>query len=373
MTARICLQGYYGHGNFGDDVLMIVAHDIVRRIWPGAEIAVRVEHPDGMAYIPRLLPGVALVRPGDRSRYDVIVQGGGGVYFDWSRGGLGSRALEAAIRTVGWRAWVAGERLLRRIAGRQRPAAALRIGLGLGVGTFARGSGKLRRAMPLIRETDAIWVRDQESVANWARLNPRVEPVLGSDLAFLTDAWRPRLRPRGRSGRRRLGVILRPDAQRGAPMAETAPAAVAALAERHAVTVFGFHAGHDGPVLRALEGHPQIVWNPREMALSAFAEALAGQDALLTARAHGAICGACLGVPSAVLGIEPKLETVQRMLPGAAVPADPTRPESWGEAVERALGIGPEPIMADVDRNRRLGEAALGAVMAAAGIQRLEF
>ena len=104
------------------------------------------------------------------------------------------------------------------------------------------------------------------------------------------------------------------------------------------------------------------IWQPEATTIADFAAKLATQDVLLSSRAHGAICGACLGVPSVIVNIEPKLTQVHAMLSNASrlVPAQDTN--AWIKTLAELRALNPLIIEADVEKNRAASEAALNAM-----------
>lgn len=365
---HIVLVGYYGRGNFGDDVLLKVTHGILRECYPRAAFTVFVSGQRG-GYLMRMLEGEVTVQSPTRLRHvDLIVHGGGGVLFDFRAHGPRARALEWVVRRVGFPAYVRLEQLLRALVRRPRMTASCRVGLGIGVGSFTPGSPKLREALPVLAEMDLLWVRDQESLTHlepFASVLPQSAIIEGSDLAFLTKHWMPEPSPpadppAAPGAKPRLGVILRdwPDTLGGMRSSKLAPV-LAHLAERYALTGFVFEAEGDPETIAAFAPYPCHVWQPETMTMAAFCELLRGQDVLLTSRAHGAICGACLGVPSAILTIEPKLRQVRAMLPESTVATPPHRPEEWPAAIEAARALPADAIGEDVTRNTAQSEAAL--------------
>jgi polysaccharide pyruvyl transferase WcaK-like protein len=110
------------------------------------------------------------------------------------------------------------------------------------------------------------------------------------------------------------------------------------------------------------------VWRPDRHDLVSFLEELAGQDAFVTARAHGAICAACLGRASVILEIEPKLRAVHDMLPRAtrlaAVDSDAA---TLGALIDEVLDIPVPMIAQDVTANREASRRALDEVSARCG------
>ncbi len=368
MHPEIVLIGYYGKANFGDDVLLKVSHALARQILPSAAIAVRAG--SEADYFDRLLGEPVTFLPfGTRENHELIIHGGGGNFFDFATHGLGDRILNRAFFSPGVEGFIRLEALARRINGRSRLSAQHRIGLGIGIGTFTPGSPRLREALPVLAEFDSLWLRDPDSQTNLDLLGVRPPTVNGSDLAFLWEHWCPTamaLAPRRkRAFRPSLGLILRDwPSGSGEGFATALRPAIAYLSARYDLTVISLDAATDAGSISALRDLPLRIWEPSRNSIADFAATIAAQDVLITSRAHGAICGACLGRPSVVLGIEPKLHAVHRMLPKATRFALPsTNPVDLAELVQEALDIADSDIAADALRNRVESERALAVVM----------
>lgn len=366
-SPEVVLLGYYGHGNFGDDVLMVVAHAVARRMLPDARIALRIG--TSATYPDRLLGlGVERLPFGTRDRHQLILHGGGGNFFDFSPHGPLDRVVNALLMVGGEKAFLRFEACARSLVGRPSMSARTRLGLGLGIGTFTPGSPKLREVLPVLDDFDALWLRDAESIVNLSRLGVAPPLVRGSDLAFLWEHWCPpslALAPLPiRPVRPRVGVILRDWPVGGTAFVHRMAPVLERLSIRFELTLISLDPATDAGMLTALRSLPQVIWSPDRMDIPAFLENLAAQDVLLTARAHGAICGACVGRPSVILEIEPKLRAVHAMLPGTTrlVPP-PYDPETVVARLEEALAIPSECIAIDVLRNREESERALDAVL----------
>jgi polysaccharide pyruvyl transferase WcaK-like protein len=367
---RVLLIGYYGKGNFGDDVLLTVTAALARRHLFDASLYVLSAAADP-SYVKSMLGGdVGLVRYGERDRFDLVVHGGGGTFFDYGNYGLRDRAIGRLVDLVGHRHFVAAERTARTIAARPRLEGEVRLGLGIGVGRFSPGSPRLRDALPALLNFTYLGVRDPTSLTNLERLGLANPARLGADLAFLSDYWAPDLpKPRRSFDRPRLGIILRDWPSPGAsdPLRDAVMVSAQRLARDYEITFLTFEADHDPATIEAAGAGPSIVWNPKAgSTLAGFATELARQDVLITSRAHGAICGAVLGVPSLIIEIDPKLRTVHEMLPNAtrSVPADPQLLNEWPGHLQALRSTEPAAIAADVASNRARAERMVRQAMA---------
>lgn len=370
---EVVLIGYYGRRNFGDDVLMTVTHAIARRILPGASIGVRLG--TDASYPSRLVgEKVTKVPFGTRDKHRVIIHGGGGTFFDFGTHPLSARFVNSVLLSAGAQTFVQSENAVRWATSRPRMSAQTRIGLGLGVGTFTPGSRKLLEALPLLADFDHLWVRDPGSKRNLERLSVGPIPTVGSDLAFLSKDWCPpdlELKRSSKTGARpKLGVILRDwPVGSGSHFGDGFRSVMASLSEKYDLTLISFDTTTDAGTLRAFQDFPHQVWEPELTDFATFSLMLSDHDVLLTSRAHGAICGACLGRPSVILEIEPKLSAVHAMLPNSTRLARPGSDASLiASRIEEALSISVDSIAEDVIRNRNLSENALLSIMEGASL-----
>lgn len=369
MAPDIVMVGYYGRGNFGDDVLLKTTHSVVRESFPELTIGVRIGKPT--AYVAELLgAGVVQIPFGTRDSHRLLVHGGGGNFFDFGNYGRGRRLLNRGLLMAGPSIYLLMERIARRIARRETLRARVRIGMGLGVGTFEPGSSRLLDALPVLSDFDALWLRDKASKSNLLALGISPHTVLGSDLAFLHEHWCPpalvlQQNPARSDVKPRLGVVLRDwPTNSASSYAEHFIPVVQQLSLKFDIHVISLDPATDADVLSTLSHLPVIAWRPDVMTLHDFTGSLASMDVFLTSRAHGAICGAILGRPSVILEIEPKLRAVHEMLPQSSrllsAQPDPAQVES---AVEQVLAFPLARIAKDIARNAALSRDALTEVL----------
>jgi polysaccharide pyruvyl transferase WcaK-like protein len=367
----VLLLGYYGRGNFGDDVLLKVTHALVKRAWPRCALFARCSG-DAPGYVPRLLgdPSLTVLPYAAGRRFDVIVHGGGGTFFDFAVGSGLDAVVNLLVRSGGGALYARAEGWARALLGRPRDTARVRIGWGIGVGTFTRSSRALRHKVQPLLDFDGLMVRDEESLRNLKALGLSVSAERGSDVAFLHELWsarRPRRAP-SPGGRRRLGIVLRDwgGGGRNPAHARAVVETAHALACRYDITFLLLDAA-DRETAALVREWPVVAWDPHAASLEEFATAVASVDLLLTSRAHGAICGAALGVPSALIDIEPKLRAVHDMLPRSTriVSASPAADELL-RTLDELSGLDPSVLASEVASNRALAAASVARLVALA-------
>lgn len=355
---RVLLTGYYGRGNFGDDILLKTTYGIMRQRLPEAHISVSIGRHGG-DYVRTMLGDVTLIRPDENHHFDLIMHGGGGVFFDFERYGMAHRLYERFTHALGIRFFIKAEQAWRNIS---RTTADMRLGMGIGVGTFNPGSARLREKLPVLLDMKAMWVRDAQSLENLKRFDSLMNTHLlkGSDLAFLTEHWMPPLLRTPSPSRPRLGIILRDQREeKGSLFPAALSSLLERLAQRYDITGFIFDGLYDRKMQAALSPYPTHIWNPEVTGIADYISHLGAQDVLLSSRAHGTICGACAGVPSVIVAIEPKLQQVHEMLPNCTRLVEPRQLEHWEPAIEAMLTIDSARIAFDVQQNRLSSEQAL--------------
>jgi polysaccharide pyruvyl transferase WcaK-like protein len=89
------------------------------------------------------------------------------------------------------------------------------------------------------------------------------------------------------------------------------------------VTFLSFDRNHDKAYIAQFSGARKlVVWDPEVMAIADFLAMFASHDAVITARAHGAILGAVMGVVPICLGISQKLKEVSKFFPKGGLLVD---------------------------------------------------
>lgn len=360
----ILIRGYYGAGNFGDDILSLVAYRAVTTHVARDRVALESHSDD---YLPTLFGHpVRTVRPGADEEASTLVLGGGGLFYNFAGGSTAARPFEALLPLLGARTFGRAYDLLSLVRpGRTQRWRARNIAFGLGIGPFVPGSRNRVTAAMTLAHYDGIAVRDPVSLATLRAWGLADRAAQFTDIAFLRRFWMPRAgtqEPRPR----RVGLVLRDwkHAPNFNSYLEALPGVVEALRARGVEgRLIAFDARQDDRMLRRLPlDAPPLVWDPYTMTLSQFCDELRAHDVIVSARAHGSIVGSCLGVPSICVAIEPKLEEVARMLEGSArIWRAPFAGEELLRLVDEALNDdgARRQVEEVVARNERVAERSL--------------
>ena len=355
----ILLVGYYGKGNFGDDVLFIVTYNFVKKIQPNASISVFCDNCDNQYFSNLIGENIKTTYPGEREHFDMVIHGGGGTFFDFNKGSLADLAINFGIKLIGYHNFCRLEKLIRQITGKTNITTEKRYGLGLGVGTFTASSKKFKYNIPTLQDFDSLIVRDSTSVGNLLRLGIKRNIEQGSDLAFMDNFWVPRKIKNKTSNRDKLrvGLILRDwNVSLNTNYLTNIEKMLGQLNESFVLTIFVFDQQTDHEVRSCAHKYSSCVWNPSQIEFDAYCERIADQDVIVTSRAHGAMCGAVLAVPSVLIDIEPKLRTIHALLNNSTslLSVDSLTIEVLMDEIHRLHNIDKKIIEKDVQKNKML-------------------
>lgn len=334
---RVLLLGYAGHGNFGDDLLLGLAVEAIRRAGPH-EITIHTSATGDRAdYLGKWFPEARLAKGrltgGLVSRHERVLYFGGGVLFDYER-------LRMARR-------------LRRLVSEFRIFTLPRLlggvafgGIGMGLGPFACKAG-LALAGRRIRPFGILGVRDEVSLglaraqgATQARLTPDLSLVLADGSQPLCadhaeDPARPRILvcprhyPHGPRKDRYLASL------------ELAIQGIRKAIPGARVTAFGFQGRHDEEALDRIGkgADDQVMWDPWKMEVRDVLRLFAAQDLVISSRMHGIFVAGMAGTPSVAIGVDPKLAYAAGFFRNSEHVEDTAAAEAIVTAAHRALAM----------------------------------
>jgi polysaccharide pyruvyl transferase WcaK-like protein len=322
---KILIAGYYGFRNLGDDILLLCSFRLLRTIEPQAEIWILSEskQPD---YIQELLgEKVNIINNSVNQHFDVIIHGGGGVHFDFKDGEKQYFWLNKIIHKIGIDEFRQLFSLYKKLRGRNTITSDKRLGIGIGVGTFTPSSQKFYNSIQILADYDTLFVRDEQSLHNVQRYHFKYPTYVSTDLAFLREYWLPQLPATIVANSKKVGIVLRDwPYDNNAHFSIIKDLCRNLIKQGFQVTCYALDVLTDQEFIKEFgQEYEMVVWQPDKMTLKSFLTLMQREEVIVSSRAHGAIVGACLGIPVICLGIEPKLETVAKMLKESAsfVPA----------------------------------------------------
>jgi polysaccharide pyruvyl transferase WcaK-like protein len=338
-SPRLVAVGFQGFGNVGDEAILcglerllhgaatveVIVAGTVAPVW--AAPAARRVHPWKLMPTPAAMK---LIRRSD----GLIISGGGLVNDYWP------------MVIPRYLAWVLAARLMGRPV----------VWAGIGVGPVRRLPWRVLGGLAFALSTSVL-VRDRASESAALKLLPAARVVMAADPAFAMEAT-----PRAvRSG---IGFIIRspaPGDESHLPrLVDALATAIIALQGRGVpVDILTMHPSEDEAMTAALQTSLRAVLSDRARQViavrplppnpDAAATALGGYEALVTARLHGLILGAVVGVPSVAIVYDAKVGAAAELLglSDVAIPVD----EVTAPRIEEALAS-----LADPGRGEQLAE-----------------
>lgn len=309
------VRGNFAEGNFGDDALLLAAHNLLMRHYPADRI--RYECP-ALAYRQDEACEARTASRLDIFRANAIIYGGGTQFFSFPNSGHGNGKRSLLRQTASIMRRVPASLYIKARAWRENVIAS--AGIGLGFGPFVPNSPATQAAGKLAAAMSFLWVRDAASLAFCASCGAG-GAFQSSDLCFLPSFQNLHVATRSQPSPAtmpRVGFVLRDwhySGKDGLPVAPYVQAAAECRKKGLQVQFFIFSPKRDQQTLRELAaaGENVICWNPQSMRITDYVTMLDSCDLLVTQRFHAAIFSLLLGKPFMAVGIEPKLDMVADM------------------------------------------------------------
>lgn len=305
----VVIDGFYGHGNAGDEAILASIVQRIRSFDPEADVIASTADP---AYTTALHDVDDAVR-----RYD-------------PRSGLPNREWLAAVRRAD-QFWIGGGGLFgERKMLRYALASAIARGFGTEVATVCVGSGPIdegnRLVAPLLSHAGAVTVRDEftaetlRRAGGTGRIDVLADPVFGYDRVETAAALPPTIDDA--LSEDAIAVALRAPADGELDATAIAGALSEAAAERDARVVFlPFHcrrsdAPSDVTVARRVAAHQDDAGTvcTTELTYRQLLDAIERADVLVGMRLHSVVFAALVGTPFVGLPYAPKCASHLRRL-----------------------------------------------------------
>jgi|GEM_PF-1396276 len=335
---KVLLLGYYGHRNFGDDLLMKLSLDHLRKNPKVTSLAVTCEA-SGTTYVKNMVPYVDRVELMQKRRnyigdYDRVIFGGGGTIFEY-RANLSVSYLMKKRFTDFLEFGLAQRRSGTRFAS-----------VGLGIGPFADARAT-QLAMNRLTGHDLVYVRDAVSLqhAKAAGLDAR----LSHDLSFLDFDVIDRIRqsPDKRVNNKYSFIIRNYKYGKSKNRYLDSMLEVAENLERNGGMVqwLSFQKEYDLPIIDQLQtkGHSVWTWDPDTMKIPDVYAAIADSACVVTARMHGTYAAGMLGIPTVSICLHPKLKFAAEYFSNSIFVAAEPSPDELSEAIKNLMSKAEEP------------------------------
>jgi len=325
---KILIKGYYGYGNLGDDILMMVSYRLIKKIYPSASVTIFSNNSENNnlfaneheynQYIKGILKeDIEIIDWSHKGTFDLVFHGGGGIYFDSNNDpSVWYYCLNYVINKLPTPVVIKFDSMMRRITNRSKNITALkRVGVGIGIGSYTKNSRRLFHELVEMGSYSRLVVRDQSSI-NFLENHgmPDSQILKNTDLAFI-NTWN-QYNWSSHSKVDRVGIIVKDNLD--TDLTKVLQELGSVLGKRGiSCTYYSFDGNYDKESIDNYGSFNFVQYTPDH--LEEFFELLRSEQLLFTTRAHGAILGGCLGIPSVILGIDVKLNEVAKMFKNSSI------------------------------------------------------
>lgn len=319
MDKKIVIVGAYGGANLGDDALMTAMITLIRQAFPMFAIYVRLGRKT--EYPSKWFPDVTFISDETlhkgMSAY-LLLYGGGTQFCSFKH----SYTKRLTAKLSKFREYLHLNILKQKINNlKSSPtiSANYRAAISIGIGPFEGSKSKESIAQQQLRSCNWVSVRDDESYRHCQQFG-LVNVKLHSDLCYVKDLWTSTtVIYRDLQAPKRIGIIIRdwPYNKKGMSYFSSLEKAVHELRlAGYETSYISFAPLNDDKLIAHLnrKGEKILIWVPDKTTLSEFVATLSSFDIFVSARAHGLIIGAVLGIPSIAIEIEPKLRVISQQL-----------------------------------------------------------
>lgn len=164
MRKKIVVKGYYGFRNLGDDILMLVSYRLAKELFPSHKIVVCSNNSNPLYISDFLGESVTLVKDHDKLEAEWIINGGGGVYFDFKKGKLKYFLLNKFIHLIGFYSFRSIYLAYRQWKRNPGLTSIHKVGWGIGIGSYTASSQKFFSDIVSLSNFDFLLLRDQDSL-----------------------------------------------------------------------------------------------------------------------------------------------------------------------------------------------------------------
>ncbi|MDY3122945.1 MAG: polysaccharide pyruvyl transferase family protein [[Actinobacillus] rossii] len=340
MNNNFNIVGAYGESNFGDDLLMLVFEQFFIEEFPNSKVNFIGEK--------NSYPNFLLRSSSYNSKLEsnILVYGGGTQFFSFRN--MNESILKKLVK------FSLNPRLILhklKSVHQERLCFPYVAFLGFGIGPFNNDIKAIENARRSLESGSFVGVRDDTSFEFCREYN--IEAFLGADVVFSSyfESFLYNIAKKERNRINKVGIIVR-------DWPHINKEYIDKIVEFEKKTDFDttfiiFSRDKDKSWISILKNYPnKIVWDPMNISIKDFLEILNSFDCIISARYHGAIISALLGIPTICIEIEPKLEILSKQIEGMLLWRYPFNIEKLNEYISELSVTTPDYSESLAERKR---------------------
>ena len=303
---NILIKGFYGHRNFGDDLLMVVSVKIAKECFPQSKLHINSDDNYVYALIPEIIKG----KPRNP---DLIIYGGGGLFFDFKNGNIFSLLKNFFMN----KKFLSLYNFTKKLMFKKKPITKT-ISFCIGIGNYTFKNSRLYAShMAYLNSFEYISVRDTVSYKYGLRANPNIN--IFTDLVFSKERWNLKDFDITNDLKDYYLFVFRDWIYFDNNLSEEIKIMNSLVSKGKEVRVMLFNPSNDVKVKSIVKKNnfTTIDYSPDN--LNECLRVVKNAKLVITQRAHGAIIANVLNTPSICLGVENKLKNVHKMIPNSSL------------------------------------------------------
>lgn len=321
---KVLLKGYYGFGNFGDDLLLISIHQLITEIFPDADITIfsnaSKNNPDFPfkdrknynQYIMKLMndDSLRIIDWTHREIFDTQINGGGGVFFDYCQAGKLRHFFNKIVSLFSPETINHIEMVLRKLLGKSnRIRFGRNLAIGVNIGPFSVESRSFASIYSNIGSIQGFLVRDKQSLEYLDSVNYHGYKNLISDIVFCNrKLFSDKALANPIKNNKRIGIVIMdwPHCESDVILQLENIIQKKELDGYH-FHFFAFCEIDDFNLVKRVKRKISF-WLPHKISINNYIEEFSQMDIIVSMRFHGLVLATKLNIPSIGIAINPKIK-----------------------------------------------------------------
>jgi polysaccharide pyruvyl transferase WcaK-like protein len=324
LISKVYVKGAYGPGNLGDDVLLIIMINILKKKFLASDISVGVENPEVAKVLDENVNWVHYKKP---VRCDYLIYGGGGQFFSFKKNGTKDSQLSRLLNGIKKQCSPIDvvNRLFVKLNNGVDDLVVFKKSLAfcIGFGPFECDGFGTQRAKDFLNKVDHVIFRDWKSYDFYLSLGGNLtKTAVRSDPSFNRNNWFGYPSVSIPNGCVEVFIFRYwPYTHDGAELINAMmDYAINRKKAGKKVRFVCLDKEKDYPYYSLHDGLDWLIYDPSVYTPSEFMiKMLCDSKLIVSSRAHGVWLSSILGFPSIALKIENKLEQVHKSLSNSSM------------------------------------------------------